>query len=201
VTAPARLILVRHGLAAGHGERVIGSLNVRLLEDGAAQAERLAGRLAPERVAAVYSSPLARALDTARPLAERLGLEPVVVPDLRELDFGVLEGLTLTEVEELHPELLAWTAAPAAVALPGGETVEALAARAIAATRAIAAAHAAETAVVVSHGVTLRAVLADALGMQLDRMFRLDLTHGAFSVVDWFGDLPLVRSVNVEVAL
>jgi broad specificity phosphatase PhoE len=197
VTDPARLILVRHGLADGHGERVIGSLDAPLRADGAAQAERLAERFAFEPVAAVYSSPLARALDTARPLATRLGLEPIVVPDVRELDFGELEGLALAEVEERHPELLAWTAAPAAVAFPGGETVEALAARAVAATRAIAAAHAAETAVVVSHGVTLRAVLADALGMQLDCMFRLDLSHGAASVVEWFGERPVVRSVNV----
>jgi len=197
VTGPARLVLVRHALTAASGVRVIGRLEEELNEEGRAQAERLAERLAAEPVAAVYTSPLARALETARPLARRLGLEPAVVPDLRELDFGELEGLTLAEVESRHAAYLHWTDAPAAVAFPGGETVAGLARRAVAAVRAIAAAHADETAVVVSHGVTLRAVLADALGMELDRMFRLDLAHGAASTVEWFGERPLVRAVNV----
>ena len=196
MTDPARLVLVRHALTAEHRVRVVGRLDVPLSADGRAQAERLADRLATEPVAAVYSSPLARALDTARPLAGRLGLEHVPVADLRELDFGELDGLMLEEVEQRYPSFLPWTEAPAAVEFPGGESVAALTRRAVTAVRAIAAAHQGETAVVVSHGVTLRAVLADALGMELDSMFRLDVTHGGISVVEWYGDRPLVRSVN-----
>jgi probable phosphoglycerate mutase len=199
VTGPARLVLVRHALTAEHRVRVVGRLDVPLSADGRAQAERLAERLATEPVAAVYSSPLARALDTARPLAARLGLEPIPVADLRELDFGELDGLTLEEVGQRYASFLPWTDAPAAVEFPGGESVVALARRALAAVRSIAADHRDGTAVVVSHGVTLRAVLADALGMELDRMFRLDVTHGGISVVEWYGDRPLVRSVNVAV--
>ena len=199
MSGPARLVLVRHALTAEHGVRVVGRLDVPLGAEGRAQAERLAERLAREPVAAVYSSPLARALDTARPLAARLGLEPVAVPDLRELDFGELDGLTLEEIEQRHPSFLPWTEAPAAVEFPGGESVAALARRAAAAMRAIAAEQQGETAVVVSHGVTLRAALADALGMELDNMFRLDVAHGGISVVEWYGDGPLVRSVNVPV--
>ena len=81
---------------------------------------------------------------------------------------------------------------------PGGESVADVQRRAVAAARQIADAHPGETAVVVSHGVTLRMVLADALRMPLDAIFRLELSHCGISVVDWFGDRALVRSVNGE---
>jgi broad specificity phosphatase PhoE len=194
--APARLVLIRHARPEEDGVRVFGRLDVGLDDAGVEQAAALATTLAEVPVATVYSSPLVRALQTARPLAERLALEPVVVPDLREIDFGELEGLTLSEVEGRFPTLLRWTEAPAGVVFPGGESVAALARRAVAAGRAIARAHAGETAVVIAHGVTLRAILADALDMPLDAIFRIELSHCRLSLVDWFGDRPLVRSVN-----
>jgi len=196
MTDPARLVFVRHARPAQAGVVVFGRLEVELGAEGLAQAESLVQRLAGERVTAIYSSPQARALATAAPLARELVLEPVLVPDLREMDFGELEGLTPAELQGRYAEYLPWTEAPAAVSFPGGEGTAAVAARAVAAARGIAAAHAGETAVVVSHAVTLRTILADALGMPLDAMFRLDVSHCGISIVDWFGDRPLVRSVN-----
>jgi broad specificity phosphatase PhoE len=196
MTEPARLVLVRHARPADAGLRVFGSLDVQLGPDGIAQAERLIERLADETVTALYSSPLVRARDTARPLARELGLEPVIVPALREIDFGALEGLTPPELEERYPEYLPWTDDPAGIAFPGGESVAEVQRRALAATREIIAAHPGETAVVVSHGVTLRIVLADALHMPLSALFRLELSHCGISIVDWFGDRALVHTVN-----
>jgi broad specificity phosphatase PhoE len=191
-----RLVLIRHARPVDAGLRVFGSLDVLLGADGVAQAEQLIERLADETVTAVYSSPLVRALDTALPLARKLGLEPVIVPDLREIDFGELEGLTPVELEERYPEYLPWTNDPAGVVFPGGESVAEVQRRAHAATREIIAAHPGETAVVVAHGVTLRIVLADALRMPLSALFRLELSHCGISIVDWFGDRALVHTVN-----
>jgi broad specificity phosphatase PhoE len=196
MTDPARLVLVRHARPGDEGVRVFGSLDVALGDVGYEQAAGLIETLADVPVAAVYSSPLVRALHTARPLAEHLGLEPVVVPDLREIDFGELEGLEWPEVRERFSSLMGWSEAPSGVSFPGGESVAALNRRAVAAGRAIVAAHPGETVVVVSHGVTLRAILADALGMPLDALFRIELSHCGLSVIDWFGERPLVRTVN-----
>ena len=88
------------------------------------------------------------------------------------------------------------TAAPSRVAFPGGESVESLNERAVGAARAIAAAHSDGTAIVVCHGVVIRVVLADALRMPLDSIFRFEVPYCGVSVVDWFGDRPLVRSIN-----
>ncbi len=199
MTEPARLVLVRHARPADAGLRVFGSLDVLLGADGAAQAVELIERLADEKVTAVYSSPLVRALDTALPLARKLGLEPVLVPGLREIDFGELEGLTPADLEDRYAEYLPWTDDPAGVAFPGGESVAEVQHRALAAIRKIIAAHPGETAVVVSHAVTLRIVIADALQIPLGAIFRLELSHCGISIVDWFGDRALVRSVNAGI--
>src|SRR5262245_33095324 len=111
-------------------ERVFGRLDVALSDTGRAHAEQIAEALADEPIAAVYSSPRRRALDTARPLARALGLEPVVVDDLREIDFGELEGLTVPEIAERFPDAVTWMTAPAGAAFPGGESVAALQERA-----------------------------------------------------------------------
>jgi probable phosphoglycerate mutase len=193
----ARLLLIRHAeVDEAMQKRIFGRLDVELSDAGRERAERLAGTLAAEPIAAVYSSPLRRALDTAAPLTRELGLEPIVVDDLRELDFGDLEGLTLAEIEERFPDVVAWMTAPAAVAFPGGESVAALQERTVRAVRGIAELHAGETVAVFAHAVVIRAVLAGALAMPLDAMFRLDPSHGGISVVEWHDRRPFVRTVN-----
>jgi broad specificity phosphatase PhoE len=89
-------------------------------------------------------------------------------------------------------------AAPAAVAFPGGESVAALQERSVAAVRDIAERHPAETVAVFAHSVVIRTVLADALAMPLDALFRLDQAHGGISVVEWHDGRPFVRSVNAR---
>jgi 2,3-bisphosphoglycerate-dependent phosphoglycerate mutase len=94
------LHLIRHGETDWNaGGRVQGNTDVPLSERGRAQAEELAARLSDWPIGALYSSDLRRALDTARPLAASLGLEPIVDPILRERSFGVFEGLLDSEVE------------------------------------------------------------------------------------------------------
>jgi probable phosphoglycerate mutase len=194
----ARLLLIRHAeVDVAMQKRVFGRLDVALSGAGRERAERLARTLAAaEPIAAVYSSPLRRALDTAAPLTRELGLEPIVVDDLRELDFGDLEGLTLAEIAERFPGVVAWTTAPAAVAFPGGESTAALQERSVRAVRGIAGRHVGETVAVFAHAVVIRTVLADALAMPLDAMFRLDPSHGGISVVEWHDGQPFVRTVN-----
>jgi probable phosphoglycerate mutase len=192
-----RLLLVRH---AEPGEddraRCCGRTDVELCASGHTRARELAAALAHEPIAAIYTSPLRRARATAAPLAARLGLEPVVVDDLRELDFRELDGGPFDEIAARYPQLVPWTDAPAGVAFPGGESVAAAGRRAVAAVGAIRGRHPDGTAAVFAHGVVLRAALADALGQAPDALFRISLDYGGVSVVEWYGERPLVRLVN-----
>jgi alpha-ribazole phosphatase/probable phosphoglycerate mutase len=196
-----RLVLVRHAETdEAMRDRCYGRLDVALSPAGSEQAAALARGLATLPLAAVYTSPRVRALDTARPVAAAHGLEPRTDADLRELDFGELEGLAYEEIEAAHPELWRrWMTAPTAIRFPGGECLDDLRRRVRAATRAIRANHHAETTVLVTHGGPIRAVLADALRLPDEAFFRLDQPYGGVSVVDWPGSEPVVRAVNALV--
>jgi broad specificity phosphatase PhoE len=193
----ARLIFVRH--AEPHEEmhgRVCGRTDVDLSKLGHAHAAQIASSLASQPIVAVYSSPLRRALATAAPIAQRFGVEPVIVDDLRELNFGELEGLTLEEATTRYPVEAQWMIAPAAASFPGGESVASLRERAVLAAKEIAERHQGEAVAVVSHAVVIRAVTADALGMPPDALFRLDSSYGGITTIDWFDGQPFVHMVN-----
>ncbi len=102
---PTRLYLIRHGQSAGNAEGRFGGHGPTPLSDlGQRQAELTAKLLAKEGIHAIYSSDLARAVQTAEPLAKRLGLEINTSDAFRERHVGVLEGLTFDESKERHPK-------------------------------------------------------------------------------------------------
>lgn len=193
-----RVVLVRHAETEESARgRCYGRLDVRLSPRGLRQAQGLAAALADLPLAAVYASPLARALETARPIAAARGLEPAVGEALGELDFGELEGLRYDEIEAERPELFrAWMDDPARVRFPGGEGLSDLRARVLPALEEIRARHEREAVAVVAHGGVVRIVLAEALGLEDGALFRLDQAEGGVSVVDWLDGAPLVRVAN-----
>jgi broad specificity phosphatase PhoE len=198
-----RLVLLRHpepeASAAG---RCYGSLDVALSPAGEAHAVRLAAALAATGAAGVYTSPRIRARRAAETIAGGLGLAAVAEPGFAELDFGELEGRSYDDIRRERPELYArWMAAPTTVRFPGGEGYEDLRRRAVAAAAAVRARHAGGTAVVVTHGGVVRALLADALAMPSAAIFALDQRYGAVNVVDWFDGRPLVRLANGAVEM
>jgi broad specificity phosphatase PhoE len=145
----------------------------------------------------VYTSPLARAVETAESIALPHGLAPVPDEGLREIDFGEVEGMAYDEIRASRPELFrAWMETPTAVRFPGGESYADLRGRVLATVSGIREQHAGEAVAIVAHGGVVRVVLADALGLADDAVFRLDQAYGAVSVVDWPGGEPVVRAVN-----
>lgn len=195
-----RLVLVRHAEAEESARgRCYGSLDVGLSARGRSQCASLAEALASEPVASVVSSPRIRALDTARAIAERVGVEVGVDPALQELDFGELEGRTYEEIAASLPGLYAeWMTHPTHVRFPGGECYADLVRRALGAVEALRRAFCRQTVVVVTHGGVVRAVLADALGIPDERIFRLTVDPGSRSIVEWVDDVPLVVALNVR---
>jgi broad specificity phosphatase PhoE len=185
----SRLVLVRHCEPEEDARgRCYGSLDVGLSGDGRRHAVELAARLSGD---AVWTSPRLRARETAAALAP----EPLVDDDLRELDFGELEGRTFDEIAGSEPELYrAWMNTPTLVRFPGGESYGDLRARALPSLERIWDDH--TSAIVVTHGGVIRAGLAAWLGIPDEAIFRIDLRYGGVTIVDRVAGTPIVRIVN-----
>lgn len=194
---PTRLILIRHAKpdedAAG---RCYGSLDIGLSETGRAQAQTLAAALAPADVDAVFASPLRRAVETAEPVAGACGVPLQLDDDLRELDFGALEGRRFDEIAASLPDLYKrWMTQPTTVTFPGGESFADLSRRALASTERIRTDLRGGTALVVTHGGVCRALVASALELAPGLIFRLDFDYGRITVIDWYAE-PVLRLLN-----
>jgi alpha-ribazole phosphatase len=193
----SRLVLIRHAEPDESVRgRSYGSLDVPLSAAGRQQAEALVQALEDVEIDAIFTSPLRRAHETAAPLATARRLQPVAHEGLRELSFGELEGRTYADIERERPELYeSWMTDPTGTRFPGGERFAELRERALAAAAEVRASH--NTAAVVAHGGVTRAILADALAMPDEAIFRLDQPYGAISVVDWIDGAAVVRAVNL----
>jgi broad specificity phosphatase PhoE len=167
------ILLARHGETDWNREnRFQGHADPPLNETGRAQAAGLAAALANEPLAAVYSSPLRRAFETAQMAAEPHELEPVPVDALREVDVGSWQGLTRTEIKERFPEQFArWQ--EYGQGWEDGESYEEMGGRVIAALLELAAGHEGERILAVSHGGPVRAAYALADGITHSEARRL----------------------------
>ena len=193
-----RLVLVRHTepIEKARG-RCYGSSDVGLSPAGQEHASEIALQLADLSVATVFSSPRRRALDTAAPIAAVHDLPVEVLPGVRELDFGEIEGRTYEEIERDRPDLWRrWMSEPTAVRFPGGEGYGDLRRRVVAATDRLRTGHGGKTCVVVAHGGVIRAVLSATLGLPDEDIFRFDQSYGGITVIDWFDETPVIRLAN-----
>jgi broad specificity phosphatase PhoE len=165
--AATTLVLVRHGETSANVDGIWhGSLDTALTARGRSQAERVAEHLARTRAdaSALYASPLARARDTASPIARRLGLAPRYEDDLREYDLGAWEGKSYAELVREHRLFERMRREPDWQP-GGGESARQVAERLAGRIGAIAEQHAGERVIVVTHGGALTL----ALGWLIDR--------------------------------
>jgi broad specificity phosphatase PhoE len=158
------ILLARHGETDWNREgRFQGHADPPLNATGRAQAAELAAELEAVGLAAVYSSPLRRALETAQAVAAEHGLDPVAVDALREVDVGSWQGLTRVEIETQFPEQFArWLDYDQG--WEDGESYEGMGRRAVAALLELAVAHEDERILAVTHGGPIRAAFAFADG-------------------------------------
>jgi len=197
-----KLLLIRHAAPAADARgRCYGKLDIGLSREGERQAAEIVHSLVDEHVAAVLSSPARRAVDTARPLAEAFGVDVEIRDDLRELDFGELEGRTYDEIAVSDPELYArWMSEPTSVRFPGGESYDDLRLRVESAVDALGEMFPAETVAVVTHGGVVRAVVAAILDVPPARIFRLGVDPASVTVVEWIEGEPVVQALNSRIA-
>jgi alpha-ribazole phosphatase/probable phosphoglycerate mutase len=193
-----RLCLIRHGEPApeAHG-RCYGSSDIGLSETGRAQAARAGARLASEGIAVIYSSPLRRAVESARILADTVRCPLEIEPALREVDFGAFEGLTYDEIKAQYPALYSrWMEAPTTVRFPNGESFHDLQRRVLEAFESIRRTRSGEAVAFVSHGGVNRVLLAWALQMPDSAVFRLAQDYAGMNVLTFPEGTPVVRLVN-----
>lgn len=163
------LTLIRHGQTDWNlARRIQGSTDIPLNEKGRADAHRAAAHLSGASHDAIYTSPLARAKETAEIIAAELGLPLTgIVPDVREREFGEGEGMLVSDYIQTYGD---WHAE-----VPGAESLDEVGVRAIAALHAIArdarrrSAPRAESVLVVAHGGVIRAVIDHVSGGTLPR--------------------------------
>jgi broad specificity phosphatase PhoE len=167
------IFLARHGESDWNVEkRFQGHSDRPLTERGRQQAHALADLVAFEEIEAVYTSPLKRAQETAEIVAATAGLEPVELPELREVDTGSWSGLSRADVEARFPEGFArWRSGGSG--WEDGESYEEMAERVIRALRTIAEDHPDGRVLVISHGGPIRAIHAAAEGLAIKDYRRL----------------------------
>jgi 2,3-bisphosphoglycerate-dependent phosphoglycerate mutase len=194
------ILLVRHGesqpvdpdrpfdLVDGHGDPPLDPVGVE-------QAQRLADRLAGEDIAAIYVTTLQRTVQTAAPLARRLGIEPAVEPNLREVFLGEWEGgLLRMKAEQRDPAFVRAIEEERWDPIPGAEPVETFRARVNEGIRRVANAHPDERVVVVTHGGVIGQVLASATDSRGFAFIGADNASISHIVVE--GDRIVVRRFN-----
>lgn len=161
-----RVFLVRHGATTLSAEdRLAGATDVELSDEGRNQARGLSKRLASEKLAAVYCSPMKRTVETATLAVAPHGLVPEPMDGLREIDHGRWEDMTRAEVEAVHAkEYEAWEADPFTFAPEGGEPGLHVLARSLPVIGEIVVKHTDQLVLVVSHKATMRLLISSLLG-------------------------------------
>ena len=160
------LILIRHGETDWNRESVFrGHKDVRLSPTGIAQADATAQVLKDRVFEAIYTSPLKRALVTAKRIALPHEIEVRVNDDLIDINYGVWQGLPESQVKEKFPALYnKWLNKPGRIRFPGGESTKKCWKRVVSALREITFLHGTGTVVIVSHRVPIKFMTAYLLG-------------------------------------
>jgi probable phosphoglycerate mutase len=190
-----QFLFVRHG---AHDLLTTGVITgrhpgVHLNAVGKQQAEQIAERLAIMPIDAIYCSPLERARETAGPLAAKLGVPLRIEEGFNEIDVGVWTNRTLAELENV-PEWQQWNSFRSAAVAPGGESMVAAQARAVARVCELRTRHSFVT--IFTHADIIRAVLAHFLGVHLDLFLRIEIDPASASWIELYEAAVRVRLVN-----
>ncbi|MCC7104588.1 MAG: histidine phosphatase family protein [Chloroflexi bacterium] len=181
-----RLLLARHGRTDWNDEgRYQGQSDPSLNAEGWRQAEELAARLRDEPLAAVFSSDLRRAEETARAVAELHRLVVRIDPRLREIHQGRWDGMLYDEILAQDGDLLrAWEAHPLAARPPGGESLDEVRSRVVAATRDIVGEFPRQVVCLVSHKVSLTVLRCVVTGEDLERALQVLPSNATYVTLD-----------------
>ncbi|SHK71765.1 alpha-ribazole phosphatase [Desulforamulus aeronauticus] len=184
-----RIYLVRHGETLWNaGGKFQGHTDVPLSDNGRQQAKELSEHMQGHKIDAFYSSDLSRAKETAEIIAVPHGLTVNYVPELREINFGLWEGLTYKEITDSFGEISRlWWSSPLTTEIPSGENLQAVVERCNKAMGEIVSRHAGETVVIAVHGGVIRVIVGSILGMDLNHFWKLRLDNVSLTILEYHG--------------
>jgi probable phosphoglycerate mutase len=189
-------LLIRHGDTAAVNRMLAGRVpGIHLNESGRAQAARLPARLTGYRIRAIYTSGMERAQETAAPLGESLGVEPVLQDALAEVDFGAWAGQSFADLD-LLPEWRAFNAHRCTARAPGGERLADVQARVVMLLEALRDQHGGETIALVSHAEVIRCAVLHYLTVSLDLFQRIEISPASITVLELHENGPRFLTIN-----
>jgi broad specificity phosphatase PhoE len=178
-------------------ERFRGRADLALDDTGRRQAEAAAIRLKSEHVAAIYSSPLKRALETAGIIAKQLNISVQPLEGLIDIDFGSWQGLSPEEAAKQDGQLYTiWLERPHLVHFPKGESLDIVRQRVLAAVDELAARHKDQTVILVSHKVVCQVLMCAMLGLDNSHFWQVRQDVNGINIFELRDNAPLVMLVN-----
>jgi len=189
-----KLILVRHGETEwNRTRRYQGHTDVELSATGLWQAERLRNRLAVQKIDIVYSSDLKRALNTAQIITSKHNLAVIPCKELREIDFGELEGMTFDEIQRYYPD---WDGVDSNESIPNGESLSQFASRIELYIARLVEQTDDKTVLVVAHGGSLQVLVCILLGINTKHWWQIRLYSASLTIVEGYPDAVVLSLLN-----
>jgi len=194
----SRLLLVRHGVTEHNSNRrFAGYSDVELNAAGYKQVEMLRERLANEKIAAVYCSDLKRAIVTAEVVSSGHEVDIVTCPELREINYGDIEGLTFEEIGRHYPELAeSITNFSLKLSFPGGESFKEFIERSIKFLERLKKHAEEQTILVVSHGGVLKVLVCDLLGIDQGHWPQIRFDNASLSIIETYPRRVILSLLN-----
>lgn len=189
-----RLYIVRHGQSFWNmNNRVQGIRDTELTDLGIQQAKLLAERLKNEKIECIYSSDLTRAYKTAEIIAKKFCLDVHKIPELREISFGVWEGLTVDEISSLYQETYRiWKSNPEKAIIEGAETLKEVQNRILRGTYNLIEKNKGKNILLVSHGTSIKVLILGLLGIDLSFYPKIRLDNTCLNIIDIKDDGKIV---------
>jgi len=194
-----KVILIRHGETDwSYQKRYCGFTDIDLNEKGRQQARRLLKRLSKEKIHKVYSSDMKRTLQFAKIVFKDLPAEELL--DLREMNFGIFEGLTYKDIMEKYPKVYReWLGNPLDIIVPRGESLKTLARRVRKALKRILSQNSDKKVAVFTHGGPIRVILCDTLKLDLKEIWQIELELASISIIEFVkgrGKIHLLNDIS-----
>ena len=193
-----RVYLVRHGQTAWNAELIFrGRRDIELNERGHREAQAIAQALRNRDLDAIYTSPLTRAVETARPLGAFLHHEITPVQGLTDINYGDWEGVPYSEIKTRYPDLWAtWEKEPDLVRFPHGETLDEVRERSYGVLRDLREKHRDESILIVSHRVVNKVLLCAMLGLSNAHFWNVKQDTGCINVIEYTGQGFVLSVLN-----
>lgn len=191
-----KFLLIRHATTNSVGKRLSGRTpGVSLNEEGQQQAAQLAERLSNVQLAAIYTSPLERAVETTQPLAAAKQLNYTIADDFIEMDFGQWTNLTFQELDS-DAQFKLFNQFRSNTRIPGGETMLEAQLRIVTGMQKLCKKHPNETIAIVSHSDLIKAAVAYYAGIHLDMFQRIEISPASVSIIEVYDETARLILLN-----